>query len=101
MWAQGRKRGADSPGVSGEPHYHPEGGEKTPAPHTRSPPEGKEESPSRPARVPSKLWTHLWFKVDLQPLFALDQLPVAPAQEREGEHCPPLTTLSRRGLSYF
>lgn len=30
--------------------------------------------------------THLWFKIDFQLLSVLDQLPVSPAQEREGEH---------------
>lgn len=61
---------------------------------------GKTEHPSPCSKCalphfPSSSKTHLWFKIDFQLLFVLDQLPVSPAQERETEHVSSLTTPSQ------
>lgn len=37
----------------------------------------------------------LWFKIDFQLLFVLDQLPMSSAEQREGEHVSSLTTPSQ------
>jgi hypothetical protein len=60
-----------------------------------SPPSERQIPPPSSSEPFFSCHTHLWFKIDFQFLFVLDQLPMSPAQKRESEHASPLTSCSQ------